>query len=175
MPCRQLLCNGSRPTQPSWSSPTPSHLAPGTASSPTATASWSRSRKGVNRNVIRSTFAVLAGYATMAVMVSGTTAALARLWSSSPEDEDQPTPAYTAMNLAYSSLFAATGGYVTSALSQRSPMGHAAALAVMVLVLGAVYPVQSTGGKQPDWYLALLPVLASGGVLTGGHVNSRSR
>jgi peptidoglycan/LPS O-acetylase OafA/YrhL len=122
--------------------------------------------------VFRSVIAVLAGYAAMSVLVVATTAALTKLWPSSSE-EDQPTPAYIAVNLAYSSLFAAAGGYVTSALARRSPLGHSIALAGLVLVLGAIYSIQSSGGKQPRWYLALLPVLSAGGATAGGYIRTR--
>lgn len=67
--------------------------------------------------MLRSTLAVLGGYATMAALVVAATAALARLWPSSTDEEDSPTTAYTAVNLTYGSLFAAVGGYVTSALA----------------------------------------------------------
>lgn len=125
--------------------------------------------------MLRSVLAVLAGYATMAALVAGTTAALAKLWPSSSEGEAPPTPAYTAVNLAYSGLSAAIGGYVTATLARHSPIGHAAALSTMILGLGALYSAQSSGGKQPGWYLALLPALASGGVFAGGYINARSR
>lgn len=122
--------------------------------------------------MFRSAIAVLAGYAAMSALVVATTAALTKLWPSSAK-EDQPTPTYTAINLTYSGLFAATGGYVTSALARRSQLGHALALAALVLVLGAIYSIQSSGGKQPGWYLVLLPILSAGGVTAGGYIRTR--
>lgn len=110
----------------------------------------------------------------MVALVAGTTATLTKLWPppSSSEEENPPTTAYTTVNLAYSGLFAAAGGYVTSALARRSPLGHALALAALVLILGAAYSIQSSGGKQPGWYLALLPVLSAGGVTVGGYIRA---
>lgn len=122
--------------------------------------------------MFRSVIAVFAGYATMAALVVAVTAALTKLWPSSSEEE-RPTPAYAVINLTYSGLFAATGGYVTSALSRRSPLGHALVLAVLVLTLGAAYSIQSRDGNQPGWYLALLPVLSAAGVTAGGYVRTR--
>ncbi|MGF1470624.1 MAG: hypothetical protein ACFB50_02645 [Rubrobacteraceae bacterium] len=125
--------------------------------------------------MLRNVLAVLAGYAVMVALVAGTTAALARLWPASSENDGSPTPAYTAVNLAYSSLFGAAGGYVASALAHRPSTRPATALAGLVLVLGAAYSVQSAGGKQPNWYLALLPALSSCSVIAGGYANTRSR
>ena len=57
------------------------------------------------------------------------------------------------MNLGYSFLAAAAGGYVTAWIAGHNPLVHVLALAIAVLLLAALSALQQRG-KQPVWYHA---------------------
>jgi hypothetical protein len=120
--------------------------------------------------VILSAFlALLAGYATMAVIVIAITALLTRLAPEWVGEHGKPKPAYIWVNLGYSFLAAAAGGFVTAWIAAPSPLAHVAMLAIVVLVLAALSALQLRG-KQPILYQMALVVVAPLGVLAGGLV-----
>ena len=115
-------------------------------------------------DMIRSILSVIAGYATMVVLVMLATVLAVKTMLPATDLQSamklKPTPSYLAVNLAYSGLFAVLGGFVTAAVAGRAPLPHALALAVMMIVLGIVSLLQSTSGQQPRWYgLTLLLLL----------------
>jgi hypothetical protein len=116
--------------------------------------------------------ALAAGFATMAVLVGVLTALLMRLTPSWVGDEGKPRPGYIFVNLGYSFLAAAAGGYVTSWVAAANPMYHVMALGLIVLVLAALSALQSRG-KQPIWYQLTLVAITPLGVLAGGLVRLR--
>ena len=116
--------------------------------------------------------ALAAGFVTMAVLVGVLTALLMRLTPSWVGDEGMPRPGYIFVNLGYSFLAAAAGGYVTSWVAAANPMYHVMALGLIVLVLAAMSAMQSRG-KQPIWYQLTLVALTPLGVLAGGLVRLR--
>ena len=87
-----------------------------------------------------------------------------------------PTPAYLVLNLTYSFGAAALAGWVAGRLAPRMPLGHAAAVAgVMIMMsLGG-----SGGGEPPSvngvptWYGPVLTALMPVGALLGGWLNAR--
>jgi hypothetical protein len=120
--------------------------------------------------VILHTFlALLAGYAAMAILVIGMTALLTRLVPSWVVTEGRPQPGYVFVNLGYSFLAAAAGGYVTAWAAANNPLIHVLALAIIVLALSALSAMQARG-KQPVWYQLALVAIAPVGVLAGGLV-----
>jgi hypothetical protein len=74
---------------------------------------------------------------------------------------------YATVNLAYSFLAAAAGGFVTAWTSAIDPLNHVLVLAVIVLVMGGLSALQIRG-KQPVWYAVTLVALAPIGVMAGG-------
>ncbi len=116
--------------------------------------------------------ALLAGYATMAVLVIVMTALLARLTPSWVGAEGRPGPGYVIVNLGYSFLAAAAGGYVTAYAAAGNPLYHVLVLGIIVLVLGALSALQSRG-KQPIWYQLALLGVAPLGVMAGGLLRLR--
>jgi hypothetical protein len=112
--------------------------------------------------------ALAAGFLTMAALVGGLTAVLARL---APDwlrgEEEKPQLGYIFVNLLYSFLAAAAGGYVTAAVGEGNPLYLVLALAMVVLALAALSALQSRG-KQPIWYQLLLVALTPMGALAGG-------
>ena len=95
--------------------------------------------------VILSAFlALLAGFSVMAVLVMVVTAALTRLtpdWVD-PARSNSPSTAYVFVNLGYSFIAAAAGGYVTAWLAWNNPLYQVLALAFVVLALAALSAIQ---------------------------------
>jgi hypothetical protein len=116
--------------------------------------------------------ALAAGFLTMAVLVASLTALLARLTPSWVGEQGKPQPGYIFVNLGYSFLAAAAGGYVTALLAAANPLFHVLALGIIVLALAALSALQ-TKGKQPVWYQLTLVALTPLGVLAGGLVRLR--
>lgn len=108
----------------------------------------------------------------MAALVAILTALLMRLTPSWVSDQEKPQPGYMFVNLGYSFLAAAAGGYVTALLAAANPLYHVLALGIIVLALSALSAMQSKG-KQPAWYLLTLIALTPIGVLAGGLVRLR--
>jgi hypothetical protein len=116
--------------------------------------------------------ALLAGYATMAILVIVVTALLGRLTPGWVGEEGKPRPGYAFVNLGYSFLAAAAGGYVTAWASPANPLIHVLVLGIVVLAMSALSALQSKG-KQPVWYALALLALMPLGVLAGGLVRLR--
>lgn len=116
--------------------------------------------------------ALASGFLTMVILIAGLTAVLVKLTPSWVRDEDKPQPGYIFVNLAYSFLAAAAGGYVTAWLAVANPLYHVLALAIIVLALAGLSAMQ-TKGKQPVWYQLTLIALSPLGVFAGGLVRLR--
>lgn len=122
--------------------------------------------------MIRAFLALVAGFATMALLVMLVTALLMRMVPEWVGAEGEPRPAYAFVNLGYSFLAAAAGGYVTAWLSAANPLIHVLVLGIVVLAMGALSALQAKE-KQPVWYALTLLVLMPLGVLAGGLVRLR--
>jgi hypothetical protein len=116
--------------------------------------------------------ALAAGYLTMAILVIAMTALLTRLTPSWVGAEGRPGPAYVMVNLGYSFLAAAAGGYVTAWAAVANPLYHVLMLGIIALLLAALGALQSRG-KQPIWYQLALVAVAPFGVMAGGLVRLR--
>ena len=123
--------------------------------------------------ILRTFMALLAGFATMAVLVMAITALLSRLTPSWVGSEGRPGPGYVFVNLGYSFLAAAAGGYVTAWVADVNPLPLVLGLAVVVLVMGAISALQARG-RQPVWYQVALLVISPLGVVAGGLVRLRT-
>ena len=122
--------------------------------------------------ILHAFLALLAGYATVASLVIAITALLARLTPEWVGTEGRPRPGYAFVNVGYSFLAAAAGGYVTAWLAVGNPLVNVLVLGIVVLAMAALSALQSRG-KQPIWYaLALLAIMPLG-VLAGGLVRLR--
>lgn len=100
------------------------------------------------------------------------TALLSRLVPSWTDTEGKPLPGYIVVNLGFSFLAAAAGGYVTAWVAAANPLIHVLALALVVLALAALSALQLRG-KQPIWYQLSLVAISPIGVLAGGLVRLR--
>ena len=116
--------------------------------------------------------ALLGGFATMAALVAVITALLQKLTPGWVSERGAPKPGYIFVNLGYSFLAAAAGGYVTAWIAAHNPLVHVLALAITVLLLAALSALQQRG-KQPVWYMLALVALTPLGVFAGGLVRLR--
>jgi hypothetical protein len=122
--------------------------------------------------ILHAFLALAAGFATMALLVILLTALLTHLVPSWTDAAGKPQPGYAFVNLGYSFLAAAAGGYVTAWAAAANPMIHVLALGIVVLALAALSALQSRG-KQPIWYSLALVAISPVGVLAGGLVRLR--
>ncbi len=122
--------------------------------------------------MLYSFLALVAGFATMAVLVGVAMVLLTQLVPEWVGAESKPRPGYAFVNLGYSFLAAAAGGYVTAWLSAANPLIHVLVLGIVVLAMGALSALQARG-KQPVWYALTLLALTPLGVLAGGLVRLR--
>jgi hypothetical protein len=122
--------------------------------------------------MVRAFLALLAGFATMAVLVMVLTALVTWLAPEWAGAEGKPNPGYAFVNLGYSLLAAAAGGYVTAWGTAANPMIHVLVLGIVVLAMAALSALQERG-KQPVWYALTLLALMPLGVLAGGLVRLR--
>jgi hypothetical protein len=122
--------------------------------------------------IVRAFLALLAGFATMALIVIAVNGIFGRLTPDWVGARGRPDAGYVFVNLGYSFLAAAAGGYVTAWAGAINPLTNVLALAIVVLVFGAISALQERG-RQPIWYLAALLVVAPLGVVAGGLVRLR--
>ena len=118
--------------------------------------------------IVLHTFLTLAaGFAAIALLLALATL-LARVlgWQSAPA-QGQDRPITLAWNLGSTLLAALVGGYVTATLAHLNPLIHALALALILLLLGALSALQ-TRGQAPIWFALLLLALAPCAVVLGG-------
>ena len=122
--------------------------------------------------VFHAFLALVSGFATMAALVAVITALLQKLTPGWVGETARPKPGYAFVNIGYSFLAAAAGGYVTAWIAQHNPLVHVLALAITVLLLAALSALQHRG-KQPVWYMLMLVAITPLGVLAGGLVRLR--
>ncbi|MFP5236453.1 MAG: hypothetical protein ACLGSD_11175 [Acidobacteriota bacterium] len=108
---------------------------------------------------MRAFVALLAGFATMELLIAGVTAAFARRGGAGA--------GMVAANMVCSFVAAAAGGFVTAWLAATRPLHTVLVLAVVVLVFGAISTVQ-TRGRRPAWQPVALMVVCALGVMAGG-------
>ena len=117
--------------------------------------------------ILHSVWALLAGFAVITALVFAFTVVLqkrASAWIGAP---DRPNPAYVLVNIAYSFLAAAAGGYVTAWIASENSLAKVLALAIVVLVMSAISTLEGRG-RQPLRYQIALAVLSPIGVVVGG-------
>jgi hypothetical protein len=117
-------------------------------------------------------FALAAGFLTTVVLVGVLTALLTRLTPSWVRDQGKPQPGYIFVNICYSFLAAAAGGYVTAWVAVANPLYQVLALAIIVLAISALSAMQQRG-KQPIWYQLALIAISPIGVFAGGILRLR--
>jgi hypothetical protein len=111
--------------------------------------------------------ALLAGFATIAVLTALLTALVRWLAPGWESEGERLAAGYAFFNIGGSFVSAAAGGCVTTAAAATTPMHHVLTLGMIVLALGALSALQQRG-KQPVWYLLTLVAVSPLGVLAGG-------
>jgi hypothetical protein len=111
--------------------------------------------------------ALLAGFLTMTLIVVAATALIAHLVPSWVGDPRSPSGTYIFVNLGYSFLAAAAGGYVGAWIGRVTPLAHTLVLAVVVLLISALNAVLARG-KQTIAYQIALVILSPIGIIAGG-------
>ena len=132
--------------------------------------------------IVRSALSVVGAFFVVAVLVGLATALASRLMLGSTGLGAEQTTPYLTVNFAYNVLFAIVGGYVAATVSDHSPLGHAAALSLFMMVLGPVSWVINGGQPapgQPDWYPWVIiflvpPTAVLGGVLVTRRTRSQT-
>jgi hypothetical protein len=122
--------------------------------------------------ILHGFLALLAGFSTMAILVILATALLTRLAPDWVGEQSKPQLGYVFVNLGYSFLAAAAGGYVTAWIAAGSILPYVLTLAVAVLVLSALSALQMRG-KQPIAYQLALMAISPIGIMAGGLVRLR--
>ena len=122
--------------------------------------------------VLHAFFALVGGFATISALVVVITALLQKLAPGWAGETGNPGFGYVFVNLGYSFLAAAAGGYVTAWIAQHNPLVHVLALAITVLLLAALSALEQRG-KQPVGYMLALVAMTPLGVLAGGIVRLR--
>jgi uncharacterized protein (UPF0212 family) len=122
--------------------------------------------------ILHAFLALAAGFAVMAALVILITALLTRLTPDWVGEQARPHLDYVIVNLGYSFLAAAAGGYVTAWIAAANPLVHVLVLGIIVLALSALSALQSKG-KQPISYQLALVAISPLGVLAGGLVRLR--
>jgi hypothetical protein len=136
--------------------------------------------------VLHAFLALLAGFATMALLLAGFTALFKtftpswfsqtgtnEIQTNETGDTARARPGYMFVNLGSSFLAAAAGGYVTAWIAQHNPLVHVLALAIAVLALSALSVLQQQRGQHPISYMLALVAVTPIGVLVGGLVRLR--
>ncbi len=122
--------------------------------------------------VMHAFLALVAGFAVMALIVIAVTALIARFAPDWAGPQGRPRPAYAFVNLGYSFLAAAAGGYITAWAAPDGAVAHVLVLAIVVLALAALSALQARG-QQPIAYQLALVALSPLGVVAGGLVRLR--
>lgn len=123
--------------------------------------------------VLHAFLALLAGFIAMAALVTLITVLLQRLTPDWVAQDGRPKPGYIFVNLGYSFLSAAAGGFITAWIAGHNPLIHVLALAIAVLLLAALSALQQRD-QQPVWYLLALVAIAPVGVFIGGLIRLRA-
>ena len=126
----------------------------------------------------RSIAAVIVGYLVMAVLIfSGTAVHMILLFGKMPDATThfQPPVSFGVLNLIYSSLFAALGGWICATIAPRNPFKHGLILSGLVFVLSLI-SVYVDRGQQPLWYQASIVLLGPSATAAGAWLRAgRSR
>jgi hypothetical protein len=122
--------------------------------------------------VLHAFLALAAGFLAIALLVTIMTALLNKLTPSWVAEGSHPEPGYIFVNLGYSFVAAAVGGYITAWIAGDNPLIHVLALAIAALLLAALSALQHRG-QQPVWYLLALVAITPVGVFAGGLIRLR--
>ena len=116
---------------------------------------------------VRSVLAVIAGLGVAGVLVLALTWVFVQLFFGG-DMTATPTPVYLGINLTYSFLAAAAGGWVVAWVAADRPMLHSGVLAAVLLLLSFTGDGSTPDSAVPGWYGTVIGVVGAMGVLVGG-------
>jgi hypothetical protein len=119
--------------------------------------------------ILRTFLSLAAGFAVMALLIGLASAVARKLVPSWSDNERQLTSGYIIFNVGFSFVAAMTGGYVTAWIAESNPLIQTLALALIVLLIGALGALQLRG-RQPIGYALLLVASTPVGVVLGGWI-----
>lgn len=122
--------------------------------------------------VMRTFWALLAGFVAMALLVGGITALLRRCAPGWIVETGRLTAGAVVVTLGASFLSAVAGGYVTAVVAVGNALVQVLVLAIVVLALTAMSVLQQRGQQPIPFQLALV-ALTPMGVLAGGLLRMR--
>jgi hypothetical protein len=123
------------------------------------------------RHVLRSAGALLLGFVSIVMLSLGTDQLFHELGVYPPWSERMDEPGDNLLALSYRCAYGVLGSYIAARFAPYAPMGHALALGVIGLPLGAAGMVAALRlDLGPAWYpialfLSVLPCAWLGGVL----------
>ena len=121
---------------------------------------------------LRAFLILLAGYLAIVAVSVFAAVLIARLVPAWRGESANRGAGYLFVNLGYSFLAAAAGGYMTAWLAGANPVAPALMLAIIVLVLGAINAFMAKG-KHAIGHQVALTALSPIGVLAGALVRLR--
>ena len=122
--------------------------------------------------VLHAFFALAAGFATIAILVTVMTVLLQRFVPDWTENGGTPAPGFAFVNLGWTFVAAGAGGYMTAWVAERNPLVDVLALAIAVLLLAGLSALQQRG-RLPVWYSLALVAITPIGAFAGGVVRLR--
>jgi hypothetical protein len=126
--------------------------------------------------MVRRVVAVIVGYLVMAVLIGITTLIHFKSLGIGVAELQKPHPdvptSFAIINLIYSSLYAAFGGWVCAAIEKQNRLKAGMALAVLLFVLSLISAYMDRG-KQPMWYQACLVVFGPLATYLGASIRAK--
>ena len=117
--------------------------------------------------ILHGFLALVAGFATIVVLVALPTMLFKQIARHRAEDSDKNALGHFLAGLGGTLVASAAGGYVTAWLADSNTLDHVLALATVVLVLAALSALDARG-RQPLWQQLVLVALIPAGVVAGG-------
>ncbi len=122
----------------------------------------------MNKTILKSIGAVLAGFVSVAVLSVATDAMLEAAGVFATQTQPEATmPWMLAVALVYRSVYTIIGGYITARLAPTSPMKHVVVLMILG-GLGGIGGVVNGWGYGNHWYPIALAVTGPVFVWVGG-------
>jgi hypothetical protein len=128
------------------------------------------------RRLGRSAAAVFLGFITVVVLSLGTDQLLHVLQVYPPWGQPMYDPGLNLVALSYRIVYTVVGGYITARLAPHSPMGHALALGIVGLAVGAAGTIATIPMHLgPSWYPIAIALTALPCAWLGGALQRRSQ